>query len=138
MSLSTETTNTILNRLQGYILTTDLNDPELTDMDYDNAITQNEIDLFYNQALNESLNYCYLQNFPTETITNEEEEEEVVMDTTFKEAVTLWCSGLIWRKYDIRANDNIDESVSYGDGDSLINSAKEMLQPFMYTKFACW
>lgn len=139
MALTEEATKRILNKLQGYILVDDNEDTDLEDMNYDNAITNDEIELFYSQALSECLTYCYLVNFPTETIIDEETGEEVVqMDSLFKEALYMWSAGLIWRKYDIRANDQIDDSNTFGYGDSLIVNAKNALKPFMYSKFACW
>ncbi|AMK16319.1 hypothetical protein [Methanobrevibacter olleyae] len=137
MSLTEQEQKNIINRLQGYIIVTNHDDPLLEDMDYDNAITIEELELFYHQALLESLGYCYLIDYPTEEI-YENGETITRMNQQFQEAVSLWCSGLIWRKYDIRINDNIDESVTIGYGDSLIISAKQLLNPFKNIQFSTW
>lgn len=138
MSLSDKAVDNILNRLQGYVLVEDSEDSSLEDLNYDNAVTRKEIDLFYGQALSESLNYCYLVNFPIEKVIDEHGEESVDMNPIFQEAVFMWCSGLIWRKYDIRANDQIEESNALGYGDSLIINAKQLLKPFRHMEFAVW
>lgn len=132
------TLNSILNKLQGYITEEQREDDNITEMEYDNVISKEEVEKFYGQALFQSLSYCYLVNFPTEVIFIEG-EEVVVMNRQFKEGVILWCAGLIWRKYDIRANDQVEEegySVSYGD--QLIIDAKKQLQPFIYRTVAFW
>lgn len=138
MVLSDKAIENILNRLQGYVFVEDSDDSSLEDMDYDNAVTRDEIELFYGQALAESLNYCYLVNFPIETVLDENQNETVEMNAIFQEAVYMWCSGLIWRKYDIRANDQVDESNTVGYGDSLIINAKQLLKPFKHMEFAVW
>lgn len=123
--------------LQGYITTTQRDDSEneITEMEYDNVITEEELELFYNQSLSQCCNYCYLVNFPTEVV-----DDEVVMNRQFETAVILWCAGLIWRKYDIRANDQIEETGSYvvSYGDQLIIDAKKQLQPFIYRLVKFW
>ena len=130
----------VLNLLQGYITTSDrANDESLTEMDYNNVITDEELELFYANALNQCLNYCNLVNFPIESIVEDDNTVSVVMDRLFQNSVILYCAGIIWRKYDIRANDQIEEggySISYGD--QLIIDAKKQLEPFVYRKVAFW
>ena len=64
----------------------------------------------------------------------------MVIHPGFLEAVFLWAAGLIWRKYDVRANNTQIEDdgyvVSYGD--QLIIDAKKQLQPHKYKDFGCW
>lgn len=126
----------ILNKLQGYI-TTDMRDSEenITEMEYDNVITPEEIEMFYAQSRSQCCSYCYLVNFPVETI-----DGNVVMNRQFEEAVILWAAGLIWRKYDIRANDNVEEVGSYviSYGDQLIIDAKKQLEPFQFKSVSFW
>lgn len=127
----------ILNKLQGYITTTqrDESGNTITEMEYDNVITPEEIEDFYLQALFQSCGYCYLTNFPLETPT-----EPGIMNKQFEQGVILWTAGLIWRKYDIRANDQIEETGSYviSYGDQLIIDAKKQLQPFVYKAVSFW
>ena len=62
------------------------------------------------------------------------------MDNQFQEAVINWCAGLVWRKYDIRANDQVEETGSYvvSYGDQLIIDAKNILQPFVHKSVGFW
>ena len=127
----------ILNKLQGYITTSQRDSAEnITEMEYDNAISEEEIEDFYYQSLSQCLSYCYLVNFPTETIEN----NVVIMNRQFENAVILFAAGLIWRKYDIRANDNVEEVGSYviSYGDQLIIDAKKQLEPFIFKSVAFW
>ena len=153
-TLSDEDIENILNRLQGYdfILNTD-DDETLPDMDYDNAVLVNELQLFFNQALSESLGYCFLQDYPRKKPIlyipkghhhgekghhHIEKIGDGEMEPHFKEAVLMWTSGLVWRKYNIREHDNIDETNTVGYGDSLIINAKGLLKPFRYKSFSTW
>ena len=136
MAISEKIQKAILNMLQGYITTNQRdNEENITEMEYDNVITEDEIEAFYSQSLSQCCSYCHLINFPIETVDN-----EVVMNRQFEQAVILWTAGLIWRKYDIRATDNIEETGSYviSYGDQLIIDAKKQLQPFMYKAVAFW
>lgn len=139
LAVDTTIKNNILNLLQGYITISDKdNDNTITEMDYDNILTDEELELFYAQGLKSSLNYCYLVNFPTQTII-ENGEPVVVMDSLFQYGVILYTAGMIWRKYDIRANDQIEEggySISYGD--QLIIDAKKQLEPFIFRAVSFW
>ena len=148
MSISENVQKSILNKLQGYIIINpndnenneggNDNDTVLTELEYDNSITLDELENFYMQSLSQCCNYCYLINFPTEVILVDG-VETVVMDRQFEVAVVLWCAGLIWRKYDIRANDQIEETgnvISYGD--QLIIDAKVQLKPFIYQLVKFW
>ena len=136
LAISERLQKSILNLLQGYITTEQRDsEEEITEMEYDNVISVEELELFYNQSLSQCYNYCYLVNFPIETIDN-----EVVMNRQFEQPVILWTAGIIWRKYDIRANDNIEETGNYviSYGDQLIIDAKKQLQPFIYQTVAFW
>lgn len=139
MTIEKTVKDNILNLLHGYITSSDKDaDDTLTEMDYDNILTDDELERFYYQGLNSSLNYCYLVNFPTQTII-QNGESVVVMDLLFQHGVILYTAGLIWRKYDIRANDQIEEggySISYGD--QLIIDAKKQLEPFIYKAVSFW
>ena len=140
MTVSEEIKKNILNLLQGYITSTDKdNDDSLTEMDYNNIITDEELELFYSQAVSQSLSHCYLVNFPTEVILVDG-VETVVMNRQYQYGVLLWCAGLIWRKYDIRANDQIEETGSFviSYGDQLIIDAKKQLEPFVYKSVGFW
>ena len=105
--------------------TTDLGEnvsPQYDDMDFNKKVSREEILHFYNVAMNYALSYTQLPDFSNVPIS----------DT----ALILWAAGLLWRKYDIRPNDQIDESVTIGYGDSLIIQAKEMLKPYKKYNFS--
>ena len=116
---------TILYKLDGWILESDAED--LTDMDFNKTITSEEVLHFYNTAYNYALSYTRLSQFPTVTYIIDDEEVTDISDQVFT-ALCLWSAGLIYRKYNIRSNDNIDETMTIGYGDSLIIQAKEMLK----------
>lgn len=94
---------------------------EYSKLDYNKKVSSEEILHFYNVAKNYALSYTQLTNF----------DEVPISDT----ALILWTAGLLWRKYDIRPNDQIDESYAIGYGDSLIIQAKEMLKPYKKYNF---
>lgn len=97
------------------------NSIEYDDMDFNKKVTQDEIIDFYRVAINYAVSYTQLTNLPSNSI----------IDT----ALILWTAGLLWRKYDIRPNDQIDETYSIGYGDSLIIQAKEILKPYKKYNF---
>jgi hypothetical protein len=95
---------------------------EYDDIDFNKKVSSEEILHFYNVAMNYALSYTQLSDFSNVPIS----------DT----ALIMWAAGLLWRKYDIRPNDQIDESISIGYGDSLIIQAKEMLKPYKKYNFS--
>lgn len=118
----------VLYKLDGWIVenidnTNDLDETnsfEVEDMEYNKKVSEDEILHFYDVATNYALAYTQLSNL---SIVPESET-----------ALILWTAGLLWRKYDIRPNDQIDESYPLGYGDSLIIQAKEMLKPYKIHK----
>lgn len=97
------------------------NSLECDDMDFNKKVTDEEILHFHQVAINYAKSYTQLTDFSNVPIS----------DT----ALILWTAGLLWRKYDVRPNDQIDESYSIGYGDSLIIQAKEMLKPYKKYNF---
>ena len=100
------------------------NSDEYDDMSYNKKVSREEILHFYDVAKNYALSYTQLNDFSNVAIS----------DT----ALILWAAGLLWRKYDIRPNEQIDESYPIGYGDSLIIQAKEMLKPYKKYNFNIW
>lgn len=94
---------------------------EYDEFDYNKKVSSEEVLHFYDVAMNYALSYTQLSDFNNIPIS----------DT----ALILWTAGLLWRKYDIRPNDQIDESYPIGYGDSLIIQAKEMLKPYKKYNF---
>lgn len=114
----------VLFKLDGWVVdnidnSEDLNEPfsiEPDDIDYNKRVSEEEILHFYQVATNYAKSYTQLDDFTSIPIS----------DT----ALILWTAGLLWRKYDIRPNDQVDETYPIGYGDSLIIQAKEMLKPY--------
>lgn len=94
---------------------------EYNDLDYNKKVSSEEILDFYKVAQDYALSYTQLPDF----------NNVPIIDT----ALILWTAGLLWRKYDVRPNDQIDESYTIGYGDSLIIQAKEMLKPYKKYNF---
>lgn len=94
---------------------------EYDEFDYNKKVSSEEVLHFYDVAMNYALSYTQLSDF----------NNILISDT----ALILWTAGLLWRKYDIRPNDQIDESYPIGYGDSLIIQAKEMLKPYKKYNF---
>ena len=119
----------VLFKLDSWVVTNIDNDEdldenisiELDEMDYNKKVSSEEILHFYDVAENYALSYTQLPDFCNVPIS----------DT----ALILWTAGLLWRKYDVRPNDQVDETYPIGYGDSLIIQAKEMLKPYKMYNF---
>lgn len=118
----------VLFKLDGWIVGNidkdeDLDDSsslDLDEMDYNKKVSSEEILHFYDVAENYALSYTQLNDFSNVPISHT--------------AIILWTAGLLWRKYDVRPNDQVDETYPIGYGDSLIIQAKEMLKPYKIYK----
>ena len=129
----------ILLHLDGWILDTDLTET-MTGAEYNKIVQVDEVLSYYDVAYNYALAYTKRDDFPTitsEIIINEETVEETNFIKPISTALYLWCAGLLWNKYNIRSNNQIDETNSsfFGYGDKLIIQAKEMLKSFKNYKF---
>ena len=93
------------------------------------AITVEELETFWVKTLNYAESYLQvkLDSFDSEIIKN-------VIQT----AMESWCAGLIYRKYNIRVIDQVDETQTTGYGDELIIQAKSILKPYQYKKLVIW
>lgn len=128
----------ILYKLDGWKLEDDLEDDVLIEAEYNKLISSDEVLHFYNVAYNYALAFTKLSTFPTITktiIVDEEEIETTEIEPITFTALILWSAGLLWRKYNIRSNDQIDDSYTIGYGDSLIIQAKEMLKGYKDYRF---
>lgn len=118
----------ILFKLDGWKLEDDVSDDNLIDTDFNKTVSSDEVLHFFNVAYNYALSYTQLSEFPTITNNTETGIETTEIEPTAFTAIILWSAGLLYRKYNIRSNDNIDESYPVGYGDSLIIQAKEILK----------
>lgn len=129
----TEIIKKILLHLQGYVLEEDAEDSELTDLEYDKKISSNEVIAMYRITTSYALSFLNRKEIPTETIIIEDEEVEIPNPVVI-DAIAMWTAGKIWQKYDVRVNNNEDDTTPFGYGDKLVIQAKEMLKPFKYFK----
>lgn len=114
----------ILIHLDGFIeLKNDDDTP--ADETYNKAVTTQEIIDFYDIAITNTISYLHL---------NASEQ----IDTTLLPFVYMWSAGLLYKKYDTRPNDLIDETYPIGYGDQLIISAKAGLKPYRKYSFTAW
>ena len=138
MMEETDIVNEILCLLDGWKLDTDITTGHLTDMDYNKKISHDEVMHFYNVAYNYALTYLQVSEFPTQTITQIIEDEPVETTDllpTIYTALFFWSAGLLWEKYNVRTDNQLDEDNPYGYGDKLIIQAKEMLKPIKSYNF---
>jgi hypothetical protein len=129
------TDNTIVDKvlahLQGYVLESKVSKDELSDLDYDKKISSYEILTFYEIASSYALSYLNRTEFPTRLKKVENSEVEAI-DPIVDNAVCMWTAGKIWQKYNVRVNNNEDDTNTLGYGDKLVIQAKEMLKPYKY------
>lgn len=129
------TDNTIIDKvlahLQGYVLESKIDKDDLTDLDYDKKISSYEILTFYEIASSYALSYLNRTEFPTRLKKVENSEVEVI-DPIVNDALCMWTAGKIWQKYNVRVNNNEDDTNTLGYGDKLVIQAKEMLKPYKY------
>ena len=129
------TDNTIIDKvlahLQGYVLESKVDKDDLTDLDYDKKISSYEILTFYEITSSYALSYLNRTEFPTRLKKVENSEVEVI-DPIVNDALCMWTAGKIWQKYNVRVNNNEDDTNTLGYGDKLVIQAKEMLKPYKY------
>jgi len=115
-------TQTLL-KLDGWVLETDITEKELTDMDYNKAVTEDEVLDCYNTVIDYAKSYTQDVNI----------EDNLIFDT----ASILWTAGILWQKYNQNINNQLDETNPnpFGYGDKLVIQAKEMLKPFKKYSF---
>lgn len=127
--------NQILYKLDGWKLEEDLETSNIEDTEYNKTISSEEVLHFYNVAYNYALSFTKLSEFPTTTYINKQGVEVTDLTNQVFTALILWSAGLLYRKYNIRSNDNVDETYPIGYGDSLIIQAKEMLKSYKSYSF---
>lgn len=103
----------------------------ISDLQYDKKVQSTEVISFYNICTNYALSYMNRTELPT--ITKTVEDEEVTeTDPVVTTAIEMWTAGKLWQKYDVRINNNEDDTNTLGYGDKLVIQAKEMLKPYKY------
>ena len=120
MALTENQIQSILLKLPGFVA----DNSSLEDMDYDKLVTNEEIEDCFNSATNYATSFCRQETLPEDNVVNT--------------AIYFWSAGLLWKKYDVRPNDQEDETNTLGYGDTLIIQAKQMLKPFKFYEFEAW
>lgn len=110
----------VLLKLDGWELATEEN-IEYEDFDVNKIISSEEILDFYTDAMDYALSYTQQPSF-----------DNIIVGVT---PVIFWTAGLIWNKYNIRTNNQLDDTNILGYGDKLIIQAKEMLKPYKLYNF---
>lgn len=115
-----------LNKLDKWVLDTQIIEDELTDMDYNKSVTSDEIIDTYDDVVNYAESYLQRQDF----------ENIPVIDT----ALIFWTAGVLWQKYNQNINNQLDETNPnpFGYGDKLVIQAKEILKPYKSYSFSAY
>lgn len=115
-----------LSKLDNWVLDTQIEEDELTDMDYNKSVTSDEIINTYNDVTNYAISYLQREDF----------ENIPVIDT----ALIFWTAGTLWQKYNQNINNQLDETNPnpFGYGDKLVIQAKEMLKPYKSYSFQAY
>ena len=109
----------VLQYLDDYIL-----DDDQDTLDYNKKVNRDEILRLYSTVTSEVISYLD---------TDEHQDTPLIFDFT-----CMWTAGELWRKYNVRVNDQLDESYPVGYGDQLIISAKAALKPFKKYRFTAF
>lgn len=115
-----------LSKLDNWVLDTQIEEDELTDMDYNKSVTSDEIIDTYNDVTNYAISYLQREDF----------ENIPVIDT----ALIFWTAGTLWQKYNQNINNQLDETNPnpFGYGDKLVIQAKEILKPYKSYSFQAY
>ena len=125
-----EIINSVLVHLQGYVVESD---EPISDLEYDKQVSSDEVLSFYRITTSYVKSYINQSELPTITETVEDEEIEVT-DPIVLDALSMWTAGRLWQKYNVRVNNQEDETNILGYGDKLVIQAKEILKPYKYYK----
>lgn len=109
----------VLQYLDDYIL-----DDDTETLDYNKKVNEKTILNLYSTVNSEVISYLN---------TEEHQDNPLIFDFT-----CMWTAGELWRKYNVRVNDQLDESYPVGYGDQLIISAKAALRPFKKYRFTAF
>ena len=125
-----EIIDSVLLHLQGYVVESD---EPVSDLEYDKKVSSDEVLTFYRITTSYVKSYINQSELPTVTEIVEDEEIEVT-DPIVLDALSMWTAGRLWQKYNVRVNNNEDETNLLGFGDKLVIQAKEILKPYKYYK----
>ena len=125
-----EIIDSVLLHLQGYVVESD---EPISDLEYDKKVSSTEVLTFYRITTSYVKSYINQSELPTVTEIVEDEEIKVT-DPIVLDALSMWTAGRLWQKYNVRTNNQEDETNILGFGDKLVIQAKEILKPYKYYK----
>ena len=125
-----EIIDSVLVHLQGYVVESD---EPISDLEYDKKVSSTEVLTFYRITTSYVKSYINQSELPTVTEIVEDEEIKVT-DPIVLDALSMWTAGRLWQKYNVRTNNQEDETNILGFGDKLVIQAKEILKPYKYYK----
>lgn len=125
-----EIIDSVLIHLQGYVIESD---EPISDLEYDKKVSSDEVLSFYRITTSYVKSYINQSELPTVTEIVEDEEIKVT-DPIVLDALSMWTAGRLWQKYNVRTNNQEDETNILGFGDKLVIQAKEILKPYKYYK----
>ena len=125
-----EIIDSVLVHLQGYVVESD---EPISDLEYDKKVSSTEVLTFYRITTSYVKSYINQSELPTVTEIVEDEEIKVT-DPIVLDALSMWTAGGLWQKYNVRTNNQEDETNILGFGDKLVIQAKEILKPYKYYK----
>jgi len=125
-----EIIDSVLVHLQGYVVESD---EPISDLEYDKKVSSTEVLTFYRITTSYVKSYINQSELPTVTEIVEDEEIEVT-DPIVLDALSMWTAGRLWQKYNVRTNNQEDDTNVLGFGDKLVIQAKEILKPYKYYK----
>ena len=120
----------VLVHLQGYIIESD---EPVSDLEYDKKVSSTEVLSLYHITTHYVKSYINQTTLPKIKKIVDEEEIEVV-DPIVCDAIFMWTAGKLWQKYNVRTNNQEDDTNILGYGDKLVIQAKEILKPYKYYK----
>ena len=85
-----------------------------------NHITKAELEIFYQKGKEATKSWIWFDYIP--------------LIPPVHEGMLMWTAGLIWKKYNVKENELMDQTNAYGYGDQLIAQAKKLLQPYIRTR----
>ena len=120
----------VLAHLQGYIVESE---ETISDLDYDKKVSSSEVLRLYQITTSYAKSYINRTELPTVTEIVDDEEIQVT-DPIIETGICMWTAGKLWQKYNVRVNNNEDDTNILGYGDKLVIQAKELLKPYKYYK----
>lgn len=112
-----------------------LTEEEISELNISKALSSEEVELFYTKAFYNVQAYLgtSFENVIPPNSDNDSDDptgtEEIILEN-----ICQWAAGLLWKKYNVKPVESVDETPFTGYGDDLIYKSKKSLQSFRYRK----